>query len=197
MASTLDNCVIAAKGYAQCAHRHQVRKYNGGPYITHLNEVATTLLEHKLPDHVIAAAYLHDILEDTEVTELDLRQSFSNRIVDLVLEVTDVATKADGNRKQRMFINNLHLAKASNYGMSIKLADILSNTKDIVEKDPQFAKVYLREKQDLLPLLKDGDRTLYSVVEYNLESQQNKLDAITEEEWQQMEILRYAKKFSW
>lgn len=194
---SLDNQILAAKGYAMCAHRHQPRKYNGGPYITHLNEVATTLLEHRCPNHVIAAAFLHDILEDTEVTELDLRQSFAKPIVDLVLEVTDVATKADGNRKTRMFINNLHLAKASKYGMTIKLADILSNTKDIVDKDPQFAKVYLNEKFDLLPLLKDGDTTLYSIVEYQLEQQQKKLNEITDDEWHRINTLEYAKRFKW
>ena len=44
---------------------------------------------------------------------------------------------------------------------TIKLADLIDNTKSIVEHDPRFAKVYLEEKRLLLEVLKDGDETLW------------------------------------
>lgn len=149
-----------ASGYAAHAHRHQKRKYTGEPYHNHLIDVANIIKIHNFPSHVIQAAYLHDIVEDTDTTFEDLLQDFHPEVVDLVRQVTDISSIADGNRATRKQKDRDHLAKSTSFGASIKLADLISNTSCIVKHDPGFAKVYLAEKQLLLPLLLHGDEAL-------------------------------------
>lgn len=60
----------------------------GEPYIVHPTQAASMASKLGYPEEVIAACYLHDVLEDTEVTEYDLRKLFSDVVVDAVLAVT-------------------------------------------------------------------------------------------------------------
>lgn len=142
-------------------HGHQVRKYTGEPYQYHLMAVADIVRE-VMPDNetVLAAAYLHDAVEDTEATLLDIAGHFGKEVADLVEWVTDVSRPSEGNRKRRKEIDRLHLAAAPAEAQTIKLADILDNTKDIVTHDPSFARVYLREKRELVEDLKRGHPVL-------------------------------------
>ena len=142
-----------ASWFAEQAHGDQKRKYTGEPYFNHLVEVALYVEAANLPSEVVAAAYLHDTLEDTEVTLSELNNRFGFRVADLVLQVTDVSRPHEGNRKFRKALDRAHLAKATPHGASIKLADIISNTRSIVADDPKFAKVYLQEKRELLKVL--------------------------------------------
>jgi GTP pyrophosphokinase len=77
--------------YAEQAHRGQLRA-SGEPYITHCVAVAYILAELKVPPVVIAAALLHDTVEDTSVTLDDLREKFGNEIASLVDGVTKMTT---------------------------------------------------------------------------------------------------------
>ncbi len=139
------------------AHSGQTWKYTGEPYHKHPVAVATTLLEAGVEDEeVLAAAVLHDVIEDTGWGAADLEERFGPKVAGLVLEVTEVTTHADGSRATRKAIEREHLAKASPEGQSIKLADMLDNGESIVEHDPAFAKVYLREFQALLGVLTKG-----------------------------------------
>lgn len=67
----------------------------------------------------------------------------------------------DGNRKTRKEIDKNHLAKASELGQTIKLADLISNTSTITKYDPKFAKTYMQEKKELLEVLTKGNKGLY------------------------------------
>ena len=156
------NLGIAA-GFASCAHRNQKRKYTNEPYAGHCIDVAEILgkFNNYLP--ALMAAMLHDVIEDTDVTEDELRRQFGDEIADLVMEVTDVTTLADGNRKRRKTIERLHIAKTSHHGANIKLADMISNTKSITEHDKDFAQVYLREKIADLEVLQHGNTSLLAV----------------------------------
>lgn len=167
--------IAVAYGFVMCAHRLQPRKYTREPYLNHLTEVATALVKANAPAHVVQAAFLHDVLEDTDVTEEELRQWFHEDVVTLVLEVTDVSKPEDGNRKVRKEIDRQHLAKTSDWGASIKLADLISNTKSIAAHDPNFAKVYLAEKERVLPLLKHGHSYLFNLATETLEAANNEL----------------------
>ena len=71
----------------------------------------------------------------------------------------------DGNRAKRKAIDRDHVAKASRYGKVIKLADLIDNTRSIVEHDPNFAKVYLKEKEALIkgPLMGSASDKLYDL----------------------------------
>lgn len=145
-----------ARIFATAAHAAvgQVRKYTGEPYIRHPTEVVHILWQYGVLDvHVLAAAWLHDVVEDTQVTIDLIRAEFGDDIAGLVAGMTDVSRPEDGNRAARKAIDRAHMAKQSADCQNIKLADLISNTRSIVERDPQFAKVYLAEKRLLLDVM--------------------------------------------
>jgi (p)ppGpp synthase/HD superfamily hydrolase len=143
-----------AKAFAIKAHGDQRRKYKGEPYWHHLQEVASHLLRYSATPDVVAAGWLHDVLEDTETRYGMLLVEFGSEVADLVLEVTDVSRLEHGSRNIRKRIDRQYLAGASWRGQMIKCADTISNTSDIVANDLRFAKhAYIPEKLMLLPLL--------------------------------------------
>lgn len=140
-----------AKLFAIAAHGNQKRKYTGEPYWHHLKEVADKVQTLSVPDRVIQAAWLHDVLEDTSVEFLELREEFGEGVAQLVLWLTDAYTSKEyGNRRERKRLERMRFKKAQYNAKVIKLADLISNTSSIVERDPEFAKVYLEEKRLLL-----------------------------------------------
>lgn len=157
------NLVQQARVFAIAAHSAvgQVRKYTGEPYHVHPAEVAWIVAQARGSDAQIAAAWLHDVVEDTHVTIQTIEQMFGTEIAQLVGWLTDVSTPQHGNRAERKAIDRAHTADAPTEAMLIKLADLISNTKSIVEHDPKFAKVYLAEKQLLLEVMTDADPMLW------------------------------------
>lgn len=102
-----------ALDYAKHHHRGQTRKYTGRPYWLHCAVVAEIVKEVVDDEEVIAAAYLHDVVEDTTRTVLDVQREFGDRVAQLVSEVTDVSMPHHGNRATRKQLDLDHLAKAS------------------------------------------------------------------------------------
>ena len=154
--------VERARVFATAAHAAvgQTRKYTGEPYIVHPMEVASIVEQAGGTETMIAAALLHDVLEDTAVTVDVLEEQFGSDVADLVLWLTDVSTSADGNRSTRKALDRQHIAAAPAEAQTIKVADLISNTKTIVEHDPNFSKVYLEEKRLLLEVLTRADVNL-------------------------------------
>jgi (p)ppGpp synthase/HD superfamily hydrolase len=146
-----------AEAFAAQAHSGQVRKYTNDPYLVHVVRVAAILAQHRLPEPVVAAGFLHDTIEDCGISFEQLHEKFGGEVAQLVLEVTDVSRPHHGNRAKRKKMDLVHLAKASPHGQSIKLADVIDNTGTIVRFDPDFAKVYLPEKKAVLAVLTKGD----------------------------------------
>lgn len=145
---------------AHCAI-NQRRKYTNDIYFVHPECVANRLNLLEMPQHVVGAAYLHDVLEDTKLTYEDLTKLVGDEVANLVLEVTDISKPSDGNRAIRKAIDREHIAKASYYGKCIKLADLIDNSETIIQHDPNFSKIYMEEKRELLKLLKDGHPVLF------------------------------------
>ena len=144
------------------AHEGQFRKYSGMPYIVHPIEVATIVQTVEHSDEMIAAALLHDVVEDTDYSFEDIAKEVSPEVADLVKGLTDVSSPQDGNRKVRKAIDKDHLAEQNAEVQTIKLADVISNSQDIKANDPKFAKVYIEEMKALLEVLTKGDKTLYA-----------------------------------
>jgi (p)ppGpp synthase/HD superfamily hydrolase len=109
---------------------------------------------------MLAAAWLHDVVEDTGVTIEVIRAEFGEDIAELVGWLTDVSRPEQGNRATRKAIDRAHTAMAPADAQSIKLADLISNCTSIVEHDADFAKTYLEEKRLLLEVLTKGDKVL-------------------------------------
>jgi len=146
-------------------HRRQVRKYTGEPYIVHPFAVAGLVSSVTTDSDMRVAALLHDVVEDTQVTVEGIRVAFNSRVASLVSDLTDISRPEHGNRAERKALDRAHTAAAGNDAKTIKLADLIDNTKTIVAFDPNFAKVYMQEKRALLEVLKDGDPTLFALAE--------------------------------
>ena len=78
-----------AQSFANNAHEGQVRKYGGEPYIDHPIRVAMLLIEFipNISEEMVAAALLHDVLEDTDTTLDDLIVEFGYAVAHLVFRV--------------------------------------------------------------------------------------------------------------
>lgn len=155
----------------------QKRKYTGEPYWKHPYAVAEMVGETALCQfYVYAAALLHDVVEDTQVTIETIAKLFGNKTARIVKELTDEPLSA-GNRDARNKLNTERLANASAEAQTIKYADIIDNTKDIVEYDPKFAKVYLNEVYEKLKVMTKGNGELrcmaLKVVEQGMEKTHN------------------------
>jgi (p)ppGpp synthase/HD superfamily hydrolase len=159
---TVHNPILDAMLFITTVHADQKRKYTGDPYILHPTRVAMKLSHIGFETEVVAAALLHDVVEDCGVTLDSLTRSFGERVATLVGEVTNPSKPSDGNRAARKVIDLQHLAKASYAGASIKLADILDNVPSIVEHDPKFAAVYIPEKIAQVEVLRHGHPILFA-----------------------------------
>lgn len=117
---------LRALSFAAHAHREQVRKGNGEPYVNHLIEVAEILsrVAGVTDVEVLAAAVLHDVLEDTCVSAGELEKEFGVRVRELVEAVTDDKRL---HRAERKRLQIEHMRNAGEDVRRIKLADHCSN----------------------------------------------------------------------
>lgn len=175
------NTDLTSRAYLFACAAHaavgQKRKYTGRDYIHHPMEVANIIWLRGHSAEMIAAAYLHDVVEDTQVPLTLIESEFGKHIATLVEGLTDVSKPEDGNRSVRKEIDRQHTAKQSPACKTIKLADLISNSKSILQHDRDFAKVYLKEKKLLLEVLKEGDEVLWEeanrIVEEGLKETEN------------------------
>jgi len=158
--------VRKAQVYAMAAHAAvgQKRKYTNEPYIVHPAEVAKIVagVPGSTPD-MVAAAWLHDVVEDTGCTYTDIHMAFGADIAALVGWLTDVSKPEDGNRAVRKAMDRAHTAEAPAEAQTIKLADLISNSRSIMQHDAEFARVYLEEKRLLLEVMTRGDAGLHAL----------------------------------
>ncbi|GAB7550703.1 hypothetical protein NRB_01970 [Novosphingobium sp. 11B] len=161
MSSAYSPLISKALAFATDAHGsiNHVRKYTGEPYIHHPIEVMEIVRTVPHTDEMLAAALLHDTIEDTPVTREDIEREFGEEVAVLVMELTDQCH--EGNRATRKAAEAARLGTISPGAQTVKLADFISNTRSIVAGDPGFARVYLREKLRVLAVMRAGDTTLY------------------------------------
>ncbi|MGE1560063.1 HD domain-containing protein [Pantoea septica] len=159
----LESLEEQARRYATRAHAEagQRRKYTDEPYIVHPAAVVELVRSVSADDALLATAWLHDTVEDTDTTLADIESHFGSRVAQLVGMLTDSAQPQAKNRAARKLAHFRHTAEASPEAQTVKLADIIDNTRAIVRFDPHFARIYLVEKRVQIQLLKQGDAQLW------------------------------------
>jgi hypothetical protein len=180
----MDDLVKKARQFATEQHQRidQRRKYSNQPYDVHLKAVADIVGGISADQEMIAAAWLHDTVEDTQATIEDIDREFGSSVAALVEQLTDVSRPGDGNRAARKTLDLRHTAQASVRAKTIKLADLIDNAQDITRHDPKFARVFNKEARALMEVLKEADVGLYSRAERVLEECAAKLERAEPEE---------------
>lgn len=142
-----------ALGFAIAKHGDQ--KYGQDPYSVHLLRVAQIVFEVCNPnenwvDDVLAAAILHDVLEDTDATEEVVLGMFGKKVVDIV----KACTKYDDDLCRKCaFRRTVKALLSTDWALQVKLADRLANMqKSNIDQSPQ-QKMYVREYGDFKSLL--------------------------------------------
>lgn len=128
--------ILNAATFAADKHRQQRRKdVDASPYINHPLDLADILArEGGVEDaKVIAAALLHDTVEDTETTIEELEDRFGKRVAAIVAEVTDDQSLPSAERKR---IQVMKASSNSPGAKLVKLADKISNVRDLVTAPP-------------------------------------------------------------
>jgi guanosine-3',5'-bis(diphosphate) 3'-pyrophosphohydrolase len=159
------------KQFADKAHGDQKRKYLPERYIEHPVRVMKLCesVTSELP--VLAAALLHDVLEDTEINKHYLHDFLltvmdtddCDNTLQLVIELTEIYTRRDYpqmSRRKRKSKEAGRISHASAEAQTIKYADIMDNCKNITTQDPDFAPVFLRECKMLLAKMTKGNHEL-------------------------------------
>jgi GTP pyrophosphokinase len=143
--------VKSAFEFSESAHRGQFRK-SGEPYITHPLAVASILSQWRLDAQGLAAALLHDVMEDTSVTKNELEKSFGKPVADMVdgvskLDQIEFASREDAQAES---FRKMLLAMARDVRVIlIKLADRLHNMRTLDAMAPAHRKRIAKETLDI------------------------------------------------
>lgn len=161
MSAPAFDLISYASLFASDAHKGQTRKYTGEPYVMHTRSVADIVSSVACIPVAIAAAHLHDVIEDTGVTHRDILNKFGMVVSDLVFWLTR-PNPSDGSstRRERNLLCLAHIAKAPALAQTIKLADIIDNVRTIATLDPGFARIYLPENEAMLAVIDRADARL-------------------------------------
>ena len=131
----MNDLISRAERFARVRHEGQFRKGKAQePYTIHLEEVAVLVGRWGGSERAIAAAWLHDTVEDCPPTSLtELETLFSKEVADIVAELTDNKTLPKASRKEQQIIN---APRKSDEASLVKLADKTSNIGAIANSPP-------------------------------------------------------------
>lgn len=153
-----------AKWFAIAVHTsvwHR-RRYTGEPYWYHLREVAELVKRHGGNRTQQIAAWLHDTVEDTWVPLWLIKLLFGKEVAAMVAGLTEVSTEKDGSRAHRKAIDLNHYCSQPHDTVTVKLADLLSNSWSIMKHDQKFADIFIPEMCSLLLSTDRGAKSLRS-----------------------------------
>lgn len=143
--------MLKAIKFAVIKHQGQVRKVSGEPYVTHPIGVAELVLKYKQSKHINAlvdAAILHDCLEDTDATFVEIATEFSPLVASLVLEMTSDPEMI--KKMGKLEYLKKRLVGMSSYALVDKLCDRLYNIND--NPTPKM----IADTKELMVFLKDN-----------------------------------------
>jgi (p)ppGpp synthase/HD superfamily hydrolase len=168
----MSDSVLLARAfhYACKCHAGQKRKGAAGePYVNHLADVARRVAEATggADTNLIAAALLHDTIEDVGVSREDLVIAFGEDVAALVVEVTDDTSLEKAERKQLQVV---HAPNKSRRAKMLKLADKASNVRAMVASPPDWPDQRKREYADWAEAVAEGLRGANETLEIELDA---------------------------
>ncbi|WP_291987679.1 HD domain-containing protein [Candidatus Accumulibacter sp. ACC007] len=120
-----------ARSFALAAHGSQ--RYGDLPYSFHLDEVVTLLAPYGSQAQVIG--YLHDVVEDTTVTDIEIRDRFGPLVAECVCLLTDLSGASRAERKAGTYARLATVSGAAELALVVKAADRLANVRSCVLDD--------------------------------------------------------------
>ncbi|HET7102940.1 MAG TPA: bifunctional (p)ppGpp synthetase/guanosine-3',5'-bis(diphosphate) 3'-pyrophosphohydrolase [Terracidiphilus sp.] len=148
-----DDVGLIRRAWDFCVQHHQGQvRASGEPYVIHPLEVAEVLAEMKLDATAIAAALLHDAVEDTPATNAEIEAGFGDQVAHIVDGVTKIDKIQFANREDRQAENvrKMLLAMVTDVRVVlIKLADRLHNMRTLEHLKPDRQEAIARETQDI------------------------------------------------
>lgn len=164
-----------AISFARERHRDQRRDGDGAQFIAHPVEVAALLARSGYRDEVVAAAVLHDVLEDTGAAAAELSTRFGSEVCRLVDLVSDDPSIAD--EEERKADTRARVRRDGGDALAVYAADKVSKVRELRMRlaaglDPERAEVKLRRYRLALEMLDEelADRRLVEVLRFELEA---------------------------
>jgi len=155
------NIILKAAAFARQAHAEQRRKYNDRPYIQHPARVAGRVAAHpRATEAMVAAAFLHDVVEDTPHTLEEVSAEFGLEVARLVAELTNPSKGSKAPRRERKQLDRDHLAQVTLEAWIIKLLDRIDNLQEMVDAPGNFRRKYCEESRLLADVISDADPEL-------------------------------------
>lgn len=142
---------LVDRAQAFAREKHGTRQRVGGELETeHLRRVAEIVADHGGSPEAIAAAWLHDVIEDCGVTPAELAKLFGNDVARTVVELTDdpslVGLGGDWRHERQVALASV----MSKNGALVKCADVLDNAQDMRVNKPDYFPVWGRKKLQIL-----------------------------------------------
>ena len=146
-----------AEQFARKKHAGQIRNFSNEPYFNHVKRVSENIRKYKKShksEELVAAAFLHDTLENTNTTYEEIEEKFGRLVASLVEEMTNDKKEISHSNKKRYLASKLSdTKKMSSWGLCLKLSDRLDNISDLNITSPEFKKKYIEETEYIIDTL--------------------------------------------
>jgi guanosine-3',5'-bis(diphosphate) 3'-pyrophosphohydrolase len=143
-----------AKEFALKAHKGQT--YGTREYSFHLQSVVTIAKEFKLNENIIAACWLHDTIEDCNISFQDIKNVCGENVAEIVYCVTDELGRNRKERKEKTYPK----IKSNNDALCVKLCDRIANIQQsFIDNNMNLLSMYLKEHEDFKKILFNKDST--------------------------------------
>lgn len=155
-----ENTDLVRRAMQVASHAHRDQKYGDRPYVVHLADVVSRVKTITQDPEIIAAAWLHDTIEDTQVTYSYIEEMFGKNVADMVWAVTGV-----GQDRAAKMANAIEKIARTPGAELVKSADRLANAS--ASKEERKMKLYQRykdEHKDLSPVLGNNELAKQLVV---------------------------------
>ncbi len=159
---TKSKIIRRAKKFAKEKHKGQKRKFSKEPYFNHVKRVAKNIKKYKKShksDELIATAFLHDALENTDTSYEELKKNFGKLVASLVKELSNEDEKINKIGKKEYLAKKMsNPKKTSSWALCIKLSDRMDNVSDLNKSNSKFRKKYVDETKYIIKKLEEKRR---------------------------------------